>query len=154
MVPGVLDLDIDINALASDVLNLGGNVGVLVLDVRDLGVDIGDLVADVLVLGVDRKSVLVIDGCREAGTARCLTMEDALEQLSGTVCLEAPRATGGVERRIIGGFGEVDQGRAWVVEEPYDVASEDIGGLLDFSKPPRTIKGMVQIGGSDRQRSG
>ena len=81
-------------------------------------------------------------------------MEDALERVSATVCLEAPRATGGVERRIIGGFGEVDQGRAWVVEEPYDVASEDIGGLLDISKPPGTIKGMVSNGGSDRQRSG
>ena len=70
------------------------------------------------------------------------------------VCLEAPGATGGVERRIIGGFWEVDQSRAWVVEEPYDVASEDVGGLLDFTKPPGTIKGMVPKGGSDRQRSG
>ena len=86
--------------------------------------------------------------------ARCLIMEDALERVSAAVCLEAPRATGGVERRIIGGFGEVDQDRSWVVEEPYDVASEDIGGLLDFSKPPRTIKGMVPNVGSDRQRSG
>ena len=59
-----------------------------------------------------------------------------------------------MERRIIGGFWEVDQGRAWVVEEPYDVASEDVGVLLDFAKPPGTIKGMVLNGGSDRQRSG
>ena len=59
-----------------------------------------------------------------------------------------------MERRIIGGFWEVDQGRAWVVEEPYDVASEDVGGLLDFTKPPGTIKGMVPKEGSDRQRSG
>ena len=79
-------------------------------------------------------------------------MEDALKRVSAAVCLEAPRAT--VERRIIGGFGEVDQGRAWVVEEPYDVASGDIGGLLDFSKPPRTIKRMVPNGGSNKQRSG
>ena len=69
-------------------------------------------------------------------------------------CVWRPRATGGVERTIVSGFGEVDQGRAWVFEEPYDVASEDIGGLLDFSKPPRTIKRMVPNGGSDRQRSG
>ena len=82
-------------------------------------------------------------------------MEDAFERVSAAVCLEAPRATGSVERRVIGGFGEVDQGRAWVVEEPYyDVASEDIGGLLDFSKPPKTIKGMVPNGGSDKKRSG
>ena len=71
-----------------------------------------------------------------------------------TVCLEAPRAAGGVERRIIGGFWEVDQGRAGVVEKPYDVASEDVKEFLDFSKSPGTIKGMVPNGGSDRQRSG
>ena len=81
-------------------------------------------------------------------------MEDALKRVSAAVCLEAPRATGGVERRIIGGFGEVDQGRAWVVEGPYDVASEDIEGLLDFSKPRGTIKGVVPNGGSDRQKIG
>ena len=70
------------------------------------------------------------------------------------MCLEAPRATGGVERRVIGGFWEVDQGRIWVVEEPYDVASEDVGGLLDSTKPPVTIKGMEPNGGSNTQRSG
>ena len=77
-----------------------------------------------------------------------------MKQVGTAVRLEAPGATGGVERRIIGGFWGVDQGRAWVVEEPYDVASEDVGGLLDFAKPPGTIKGMVPNGGSDRQRSG
>ena len=133
MVPSVLDLVVDIIALVSDVLNVGGDVGILVLDVRGSGVDIG---------------------VRRAENARCLTMEDALERVSAAVCLEAPRATGGVERRIIGGFGEVDQCRTWIVEEPYDVASVDIGGLLDFPKPPRDIKGMVPNGGSDRQRSG
>ena len=73
MVPGVLDLVVDITALVSDVLNLGGDAGIFV-DVRDLGVDIGDLVADVLILGVGRGSVLVIEWCRGAKTARCLTM--------------------------------------------------------------------------------
>ena len=62
------------------------------------------------------------------------------------MCLEAPRATGGVERRIIGGF--------WEVEEPYDVVSEDVGGLLDFTKPPGTIKGRESNRGSNGQRSG
>ena len=38
-------------------------------------------------------------------------MEDALERVSAAVCLEAHRTTGGVELRIIGGFGEVDQGK-------------------------------------------
>ena len=154
MVPDVFDLGVHIIVLVSDVRNLGGDVGALVLGVLDLGVDISDLVADVRVLGADRKSVLLIEWWRRAENARCLAMEDALERVSAAVCLEAPRATGGVKRRFIGGFGEVDQGRAWVVEEPYDVASEDIGGLLDFSKPPRTIEGTVPNEGSNRQRSG
>ena len=81
-------------------------------------------------------------------------MEDALEGVSAAVCSEAPRATGGVECRIVGGFGEVDQCRTWIVKEPYDVAPVGIGGLLDFPKPPRAIKGMVPNGGPDRQRSG
>ena len=62
-----------------------------------------------------------------------------LKRVDAAVCLKAPRATGGVEGRIIDGFWKVDQGRTWVVEEPY-VASEDVGGLLDFTKPPGTIK--------------
>ena len=77
-----------------------------------------------------------------------------MKRVGAAICLEAPKATGAMERRIIGGFGEVDQGRAWVVEEPYDVASEDVGVLLDFVKPPGTIKGIVPKRGSDRQRSG
>ena len=133
MVQGVLDLVVDMIPLVSDVLNVGKDVRILVLDALGLGVDIGG---------------------RRAEHARCLTMEDALERVSAAVCLEAPRATGGVERRIIGRFGEIDQCRTWIVEEPYDVASVDIGGLLDFPKPPRAIKGMVSNGDSDRQRSG
>ena len=77
-----------------------------------------------------------------------------MKQVGTVVCLEAPGATGGVGRRVIGGFWEVGQGRAWIVEEPYDVASEDVGGLLDFAKPAGTIKEMVPNRGSDRQRSG
>ena len=77
-----------------------------------------------------------------------------MKRVGAAMCLEAPGATEGVERRIIGGFWEVDQGRAWVVEEPYDVASEDVGELLDFAKPPGTIKGMVPNGGFDMQRGG
>ena len=133
MVQGVLDLVVDMIPLVSDVLNVGRDVRILVLDALGLGVDIGG---------------------RRAEHARCLTMEDALERVSAAVCLEAPRATGGVERRIIGGFGEIDQCRTWIVEKPHDVASVDIGGLLDFPKPLRAIKGMVSNGDSDRQRSG
>ena len=59
-----------------------------------------------------------------------------------------------MERRIKGGFWEVDRSRAWVVKEPYEVASEDVEGLLDFTKPPGTVKEMVPKRSSDRQRSG
>ena len=41
--------------------------------------------------------------------------------------LEPPGATTGVERRVISQFSEFDQGGAWVVEESYDVAFEDVG---------------------------
>lgn len=47
-------------------------------------------------------------------------------------CLEVLRAAWGVEHRIIGGIWEVDWGKTWVVEEPYDVASGDVGELLDL----------------------
>ena len=63
-----------------------------------------------------------------------------------------------MERRIKDGLWEVDRVRARVVEGPYDVASEDVGGLLDFTKPIGTIKGMepmeAPIGrGADRKRA-
>ena len=151
LVSDVLDLGVDVGVLVSYVVDLGVDVGVLVSHVLDLGVDIGDLVADVLVLGAD---IIVLVSARKSAVLIGRWREDALERVSAAVCLEAPRATGGVERCIIDAFWEVDQGRAWVFEEPYDVASEDIGGLLDFLKPPGTIKGMVPNGGSDRQRSG
>ena len=38
--------------------------------------------------------------------------------------LETPGATRGVERRVISRFGKFGLGRAWVVEEPYHVASD------------------------------
>ena len=57
--------------------------------------------------------------------------------------LKAPRATGGVERRVISRSWEFDQGGAWAVEEPYDVAFEGVGLLLDFIKSPETINGVV-----------
>ena len=45
----------------------------------------------------------------------------------------APRATKGMERRVINCFLEFDQGGAWVVEESNDVTSGVIGWLLDFA---------------------
>ena len=70
------------------------------------------------------------------------------------MCLEALAATEGVEHRVIGGFWEVDQDGAWVIEEPYDVASENVTGLLDFTKSQGTIKEVVADGGSDKWGSG
>ena len=58
--------------------------------------------------------------------------------------LETPGATRGVKRRVISRFREFDQGGAWVVEEPYDVASEDVRWLLDFTKSPETIYGVLR----------
>ena len=68
--------------------------------------------------------------------------------------LEAPRATGGVERRVIGGFSEVNQGGTWIVKESYDVTPVGVRRLLDFVEPPGTVKRMVPDRGSDRQRGG
>ena len=68
--------------------------------------------------------------------------------------LEAPRATGGVERRVIGGFREVNQGGTWTVEESYDVTSGGVRRLLNFAEPPGTVKGVVPDRNSDRQRGG
>ena len=68
--------------------------------------------------------------------------------------LEAPRATGGVERRLIGGFREVNQGGTWIVKESYDVTSGGVRRLLNFAEPPGSVKGVVPNIGSNRQRGG
>ena len=60
--------------------------------------------------------------------------------------LEAPRATRGMGRRVISCFWEFDQGGVWVIEKPYDVAFEDVGWFLDFTKSPETINGVVPDG--------
>ena len=75
-----------------------------------------------------------------------LAVQDALKRVGAPMSLEAPGATRGVERRIISRFCEFDQGGAWVVEEPYNVASEDVGWLLDFTKSPKAINGVVPDG--------
>ena len=59
---------------------------------------------------------------------------NALERVGAAVCLEAAAVpTRGVERRVVGRFWELDQGKAWVVEEHSGVTSEVIAWLLDFS---------------------
>ena len=68
--------------------------------------------------------------------------------------LEAPRATGGVECRVIGGLREVNQGGAWIVKESYNVTTGGVSRLLNFAEPPESVKGMVPDRGSDRQRGG
>ena len=69
-----------------------------------------------------------------------------MKGVAAAVCFEAPGATGGVERGVIGRCWEIDQDGAWVVEEPYDVASEDAGWVLDFTKPPGIIQGVIPDG--------
>ena len=66
--------------------------------------------------------------------------------------LEAPRSTGGVQRRVIGGLREVNQGGTWIVKESYDVPVGGVRRLLDFAEPPGAVEGVVP--GSDRQRGG
>ena len=66
-----------------------------------------------------------------------------------TVGLEAPRATGGVECRVIGGFREVNHGGTWIVKESYDVTSGDDSRLLNFAESPESVKEMVPDRGSD-----
>ena len=73
-------------------------------------------------------------------------MLDALKRVGASVSLEISGATRGVECRVMGRFWEFDQGGAWVVEEPYDVGSEDVGWLFDFTKSPETINGVVPGG--------
>ena len=57
--------------------------------------------------------------------------------------LKTPGATRGVENRGRSRFWEFDQGGAWVIEEPSDVALENVGWLLDFTSSPETINGVV-----------
>ena len=57
-----------------------------------------------------------------------------------TDCLEAPGAPKGVESHTFNRCLEVDEDEAWIVEGPYDVASQDMGWLFAFTKPPETIE--------------
>lgn len=56
-----------------------------------------------------------------------------------------------VERRTIGGIWEADQDGAPVVKKLYDVATKEVGGLLDIARPLGTIKSGVSRGGSARR---
>ena len=60
--------------------------------------------------------------------------------------LEIPGATRGVERHVRSRLWEFDQGGAWVVEEPYDVAFEDVVWFLDITKSQEIINGVVPDG--------
>ena len=79
-------------------------------------------------------------GATGEGRRGGLAVLDALKRVGASVSLEISGATRGVERRVVSRFWEFDQGGAWVVEEPYDVASEDVGWLIGFTKSPETIK--------------
>ena len=41
---------------------------------------------------------------------------------------------------------EFDRGGTWFVEEPYDVAPEDVGWLFDFTRLSVSINGVVPDG--------
>jgi len=85
-------------------------------------------------------------------------MLDTLAWIRAGVGFEPPAIEGSVEHRIVGIIRGVDWDRAWVVKEPYDVVSRDVGRLLDFSNVPGTIKGVVPnegfSGQLERKRSG
>ena len=68
----------------------------------NLGVDMGVLGVDMVNLRRRRN-----EGGERAKRER-LAVQDALEGVSATVGLEAPRATGGVECRVMGGLKEVN----------------------------------------------
>ena len=68
--------------------------------------------------------------------------------------LEAPKDTGGVQRRVIGGFREVNQGGTWIVKESYDVTAGVVRRLINFAEPPGAVERVVPDRGSDRQRGG
>ena len=68
--------------------------------------------------------------------------------------VEAPRTTAGMERRVIGGFREVNQGGTWIAKESCDVTSGGVRRLLDFAEPPGAVEGVVPGRGSVRQRGG
>ena len=55
-------------------------------------------------------------------------------------CLEAPGAPEGVESDTLGRCLEADEDGAWIVEGPYDVASQDVRWLLVFTKSPENMK--------------
>ena len=59
-----------------------------------------------------------------------------------------------MERRVIGGFKEVNQGGTWIVKKSYDVTSGGVRRLLDSSEPQGAVEGVVPDRGSDRQRGG
>ena len=73
-------------------------------------------------------------------------MQDSLKRVGSLVSLEAPRATRRMECRVISFSWEFDRGGAWVVEKPCDLAFEDVGWFLDFTKSPKTINGLVPDG--------
>ena len=55
-------------------------------------------------------------------------------------CLEAPGAPKGVESHTLNRCLGVDEDGGRIVEGPYDVASQDMGWLFAFIKPPETME--------------
>ena len=56
-----------------------------------------------------------------------------------------------MESRIVDRVRKVNQDRAGVIEKPYNVTSRDVGGLFDFTQPPRTVEEVIPDGGANGQ---
>ena len=140
---------VDIAVLRVDIAILGVDIAIFGVDITTLGVDTAILGVDIAILGVDiailrrQEKWWGLQGEGEEGEVRCVRRPEAgwsARELGDT------RRTRDVERRVISRFWKLNPGEAWIVEEPYNVASEDVGWLLDFTKSPETINVVVPGG--------
>ena len=118
---------------------LGVGIAILNVDITILGVVITILGVDIAVLRADIAIFLMGQECvcgggivegEKGGVAISHVSEAGVSDRD----METPRATGSVERRVMSRSLVFDRGGAWFVEEPYDVAPEDVGWLFDFTR--------------------
>ena len=151
-------LGVDIEILGVDMAILGVDIEILGVDIADLGLDISILNvnitilrADIIILGVDiailmrqKKEGAGYRGRGGGGVA-----------ISHVRCVEAGWSTRAfADTRSHMGRGApyykpilgVRSGRGLLVEKPYDVASEDVGWIFDFTTSPETINRAVPDG--------
>lgn len=68
-----------------------------------------------------------------------------MERISAAVVIKASGAAMGVECHIVSEMREVEYDRAWVIEEPYDVASRTLGACLKCPSYQQTSKDWYEI---------